>query len=176
MTADKIIVVCKKFLPALISLLLISFYSCDNIFSPKLDSNAPTSIITDQKTVDGVFQNFQYAYTFKDTTVYGNLLDEQFVFIYRDYNSGFDISWDRPTEMRTTNGLFQNAQKLEVIWNNIIFEGGDSLVKNVKRSFNLTITFNPSDVIRLNGFADMNLIRASTNDVWKIIRWRDETF
>ncbi len=166
----------KKISSAFIFLLLISVYSCDNIFSPKLDSSGTASILTDQKTIDGVFQNFQYAYTFKDTTVYGNLLDEKFVFIYRDYNSGFDISWDRPTEMRTTNGLFQNAQKLEVIWNNIIFEGGDSLVKNVKRSFNLTITFNPSDVIRLNGFADMNLIRTSANDVWKIIRWRDETF
>ncbi|MBS1519154.1 MAG: hypothetical protein JSS91_13800 [Bacteroidetes bacterium] len=150
--------------------------SCENIFSPRLDNNTPASIITDQKTVEGVFQNFKYAYTFKDTTVYGNLLDDQFVFIYRDYSLGYDISWDRNTEMRTTSGLFQNSQKLEVIWNNIIFEGGDSLSKNVKRSFNLTITFNPSDVIRLNGFADMNLVRNSSNDVWKIIRWRDETF
>ena len=166
----------KFFFPIAIIVTLISFASCENIFSPKLDLSTSTSIITDQKTVEGVFQNFKYAYTFEDTTVYGNLLGEQFLFIYRDYNSGFDISWDRATEMRTTNGLFQNAQKLEVVWNNIIFEGGDSLVRNVKRSFNLTITFNPSDVVRLNGFADMNLVRPSTNDVWKIIRWRDETF
>lgn len=152
------------------------FYSCENIFSPKLDLNTPTEILTDQKTIDGLFQNFKYAYTFKDTTVYGNLLDANFIFIYRDYTSGFDVSWDRATDMRTTNGLFQNSQKLEVIWNNIIFQNGDSLSQNVKRSFNLTITFNPSDVIRLNGFVDMNMQRNSTGDVWKIIRWRDESF
>lgn len=176
MNTDEIKYHIKKIFPAAAVILLIIFSSCENIFSPKLDNSTPATIITDQKTIEGVFQNFKYAYTFTDTTVYGNLLSEEFVFIYRDYNSGFDITWDRATEMRTTNGLFQNSQKLEVIWNNIIFEGGDSLIRNVKRSFNLTITFNPSDVVRLNGFVDMNLARLSTADVWKIIRWRDETF
>jgi len=156
--------------------LIIAFSSCDNIFSPGLDTSTPTSILTDQRTVEGLFQNFKYAYTFKDTTVYGNLLTEDFIFIYRDYESGFDVSWDRATDMRTTNGLFQSAQKLDVVWNNIIFQGGDSLNQNIKRSFNLTITFNPSDVTRLNGFVDMNLFRLSAEDVWKIQRWRDESF
>lgn len=162
----------------LYAILLISLncLSCENIFSPKLDESTPTSILTDQKTVEGVFQNFKYAYTFKDSTVYGNLLNEDFVFTYRDYGSGFDVSWDRATDMRTTNGLFQNSQKIEVVWNNIIFQGGDSLDQNVKRSFNLTITFNPGDIIRVNGFADMNFHRNSSDNVWKIIRWRDESF
>ncbi len=155
---------------------LILLSSCDNIFAPGVDSSSEASILTDQKTVEGLFQNFKYAYTFKDTAVYGNLLNEDFVFIYRDYESGFDVSWDRPTEMRTTNGLFQSAQKLEIVWNNIVFQGGDSLVQNVKRSFNLTITFNPSDITRINGFVDMNIVRSSTENVWKIQRWRDESF
>ncbi len=160
-------------IPALMALI---FLSCDNIFSPKLDLSSPSNILTDQKTIDGAFQNFKYAYTFKDTTVYGNLLAEDFVFTYRDYESGFDVSWDRATEMRTTSGLFANAQKLEVVWNNIIYQGGDSLLQNVKRSFNLTITFNPSDVVRLNGFADMTFSRPAEDQVWKLIRWRDESF
>ncbi|MEO8447006.1 MAG: hypothetical protein ABI528_05890 [bacterium] len=160
----------------IVIVLLTGLSSCDNIFSPGLDTSTPTTIITDQKTVEGLFQNFKYAYTFKDTTVYGNLLSEDFVFTYRDYESGFDVSWDRPTEMRTTHGLFQSAQKLDVVWNNIIFQGGDSLDLNIKRSFNLTITFNPSDIARLNGFVDMNLHRQSTDAVWKIKRWRDESF
>ncbi|MBK6875701.1 MAG: hypothetical protein IPG99_04370 [Ignavibacteria bacterium] len=159
-----------------VALITGSFISCDNIFAPGLDETTPASILTDQKTIDGLFQNFKYAYTFKDTTVYGNLLGEDFVFTYRDYVSGFDVSWDRATEMRTTNGLFNNAQKLDVVWNNIIFQGGDSLIQNVKRSFNLTITFNPSDIVRLNGFADMTMTRNATADVWKIMRWRDESF
>lgn len=167
----------KILLPVFVTFtLVIITSSCENIFSPSLDNSTAASILTDQKTVEGVFLNFKYAYTFKDTIVYGNLLTEDFIFIYRDYESGFDISWDRPTEMRTTNGLFQSAQKLEVVWNNIIFQGGDSLDQNVKRSFNLTITFNPNDVTRLNGFVDMNLHRNSVDGIWKINRWRDESF
>jgi hypothetical protein len=161
-----------------IAVLLIAagICSCDNLFSPKIDNSSPSSIITDQTTVEGLFQNFKYAYTFKDTTVYGELLAPDFIFIYRDYEHGFDVSWDRQTDMRTTNGLFQNAQRLDVIWNNIIFQSGDSLNQSVKRSFNLTITFNPGDIIRINGFADMTLTRPDASSKWKIKKWRDESF
>lgn len=168
---------CKKYLLLLTGLIVfISIQSCDNLFSPKLDTSAPSEIITDQKTIEGLFKNFKYSYTFKDTSVYSALLTDDFVFTYRDYVLGYDVSWDKPTEIRTTNGLFQNAQKLEVVWNNIITQFGDSLNVSLRRSFNLAITFNPNDVIRLNGFADMNLTRPTSDDKWKIRKWRDESF
>ena len=57
--------------------------SCTNPFAPKLDYElgSGTSLISDQSTIEGIFQNLQYAYTFKDTTIYGNLLSEKF-YIY----------------------------------------------------------------------------------------------
>lgn len=154
---------------------LTGIYSCENIFSPKIDNTNSTSILTDQKTIDGLFQNFKYSYTFKDTSVYSDLLTTDFIFTYRDYESGFDVSWDKQTDMKTTSGLFNNSQKLEVIWNNTVFQEGDSLSYNVRRSFNLTITFNPSDIIHLYGFVDMKMKRPSVNDKWRIYNWRDET-
>ncbi|MBI5403228.1 MAG: hypothetical protein HY959_07485 [Ignavibacteriae bacterium] len=155
---------------------LLVFSSCENIFAPKLDNSTSAPIISDQTTVDGVFKNFKYAYTFKDTSVYSNLFTDDFIFTYRDYALGYDVSWDKPTELRTTNGLFQNSQKLEIIWNNIILQVGDSLHQTLKRSFNLTITFNPSNIIRLNGFADMSLIKNTTDNRWRIYKWKDESF
>lgn len=167
----------KKYLLFIfIAVLILSLYSCDNLFSPKLDTSTSTEIITDQKTIDGLFQNFKYSYTFKDTSVYSGLLTDDFVFTYRDYVLGYDVSWDKQTDIRTTNGLFQNAQKLEVVWNNIITQFGDSLNVSLRRSFNLSITFNPSDILRLNGFADMTLVRSTPDDKWKIRKWRDESF
>ena len=167
----------KKYLVFLFCLsIIVTIQSCDNLFSPKLDTSTSSEIITDQKTIDGLFKNFKYSYTFKDTSVYSELLTDDFVFTYRDYVLGYDVSWDKHTEIRTTNGLFQNAQKLEVVWNNIITEFGDSLNVSLRRSFNLAITFNPSDIIRLNGFADMTLIRNTSGDKWKIRKWRDESF
>jgi len=162
-------------IPVTLTLLIFCLQSCENIFSPKLDNSPPSSILTDQKTVSGLFQNFIYSYTFKDTNVYSYLLTDDFVFTYRDYASGFDVSWDKYTDMKTTAGLFLNTQKLELIWNNIIYQSGSDTLQSIKRSFNLTITFNPSDIIRLNGFVDMTLVKFS-DGVWKIRRWKDESF
>ena len=86
---------------------------CFNPFAPRIDnSSTNTNILSDQKTIDGVFQNFTYAYTFKDTTIYGQLLTDDFIFTYFDYDLGIQVTWDRPTEMKTTHGLFQNTQQL----------------------------------------------------------------
>jgi hypothetical protein len=122
-----------------------------------------------------VFQNFQYAYTFKDTTIYGKLITENFIFTYRDYEVGFDVSWGREEEMKTTYGLFQNSQRLDLIWNNIILSSVDTLTANIVRGFNLTITFNPTDVIRIDGRVNMALKRETGESRWQISRWIDES-
>jgi hypothetical protein len=157
-------------------LTLATINGCFNPFSPGIDNSISNeNIISDQKTTEGVFQNFKYAYTFKDTSIYGQTLAPDFVFTYFDYDLGVNISWDRATDMRTTEGLFTNTQELRLIWNNTVFEEGDSLNVNVKRGFNLSITFNPNDVINFYGFVDMDLTRPTTDDKWKIKLWKDLT-
>ena len=158
-------------------LFLIIGYACTNPFAPKydedFDNNTPP--ISDQTTIEGVFQNFQYAYTFKDTLIYGNLIASDFVFTYRDYENGFDVSWGRDEEMRTTNGLFTNSERLDLIWNNILLSTVDSLDANIVRSFNLNITFNPTDVVRVDGRVNMLLKKDPISKKWRITRWLDES-
>ncbi len=154
----------------------ILMLSCTNPFAPKLSDKLPTITgLGDQHTVEGIFQNFKYAYQFKDTLTYGQLLAPDFTFTYRDYDKGIDNSWGRDQDMLTTAGLFQAAQRLEIVWNEVVTSIGDSVVKDISRGFNLTITFSPTDVLRLNGRVDLRLRRQSANDVWKIVRWRDES-
>lgn len=129
-------------------------------------------MISDQKSVEGVFQNFKYAYSFKDTLIYSQLLNKNFAFSYRDYDLGTDISWGRDEEMKVTYGLFQNTQRLDLIWNNIVSINGDST--RIIRSFNLTITFNPTDIIFVDGRVNLELTK-DTNNKWKIMRWIDES-
>lgn len=150
---------------------------CKNPFAPSFDDSggSSNSVISDQKTIEGVFQNFQYAYAVKDTSIYGNLLNGDFTFIYRDYDQGFDVSWGRDEDMKTTYGLFENAQQLDLIWNNIVLSVQDSLSANIVRGFNLTITFNPTDVIRLDGRVNLLLSRSTTDSKWQIIKWTDES-
>ena len=152
-------------------------YSCTNPFAPSFDedydNNRPP--ISDLTTIEGVFQNFQYAYTFKDTLIYGELIGADFVFTYRDYEAGFDISWGRDDEMRTTFGLFENSQRLDLIWNNIVLSTIDSLDANIVRSFNLNITFNPTDVVRVDGRVNLSLRQDPDTKRWRITRWLDES-
>lgn len=151
--------------------------SCFNPFSPALDENPINTdgLISDQMNVEGVFKNFQYSYAFKDTTIYGQLLSKDFSFVYRDYDRGVDVSWGREEDVRITNAFFNSIQKVDLIWNNIIATAEDSLSANVVRGFNLTITFNPTDVIRIDGRVNLSLERNSTSDKWLINRWKDES-
>lgn len=153
-------------------------YAC-NPFAPALTTGVGNNaIITDQTTDDGVFENFRYAYIFKDTVVYGNLLDNNFTFIYRNYNQegvGVDNSWGRDEDMITTSRLFSACQSLDLIWNEKIISVGDDLLRDISRSFTLTVVFSPTDVIPVQGRAYFRLTRSTADAPWKILIWRDES-
>jgi len=159
---------------AIIALCWSPLCGCLNPFAPGRD-DAPAETGCDQKSIEGLFRCFQTAYAFRDTTSYGQLIAPDFVFVYRDYDIGIDITWGRDTEMRSTYNLFQNAQKIDLIWNNITSTSIDSTRVNVVRGFNLTITFNPSDIERVDGYANLTMERARITDPWMIVRWRDES-
>jgi hypothetical protein len=162
----------RTFLLALVTAL--STNGCLNPFAPGSD-NSPAQSSCDPTSIEGVFRCFQSAYNYRDTTAYGQLLNPDFIFVYRNYDLGIDVTWGRDEEMRTTYGLFQNAQNFDLIWNNIISTSTDSISVNVVRGFNLTITFNPSDIERVDGYANLTFERPRVTDPWRIVRWRDES-
>ena len=149
--------------------------SCVNPFAPKLDVNLQAVLCNDLTNVENVLCTFRNAYAFKDTTLYGTIIGSDFTFIYRDYDRGVDVSWGRDIEMRSTYGLFQSVQSLTLIWNAEIPIVESDSVRSIQRAFNLTVTFNPSDVERVDGNAILTFARPGVNDSWKIIRWRDES-
>jgi len=157
-------------------LILFSLYACENPFAPRLSNNSGTkSILGDQTTINGLFENFRYAYIFKDTIVYGNLLDDEFKFIFRNYEKGIDEFWGRTEEMITTSRLFLATKSIDLTWNDITNSVGDSLNNDISRAFNLKIVFSDTDIINIYGRVNMRLSRKSTNQVWKIKQWRDES-
>ena len=154
---------------------MIFICGCVNPFAPKLDKelNPDGTLISDQKTVEGVFENLQISYTFADTTIYGALLSPDFTFSFIDYNlGGVSVTWGREEEMRATHGLFKNSQRLDLIWNNIIAVNSDST--NIIRSFNLTVTFNPTSIDFAEGKVNLTL-RKNEDEKWQITRWVDES-
>jgi hypothetical protein len=156
---------------------LCAFNACKNPFAPALNDSVglANTPLGDQHTIDGVFQKFAYAYAYKDTTIYGEMLADNFTFVFRDYDLNADVSWGRDVEMHSTSGLFQNAQNLNLVWNNILLQSGDSLQTTVARSFNLTITFNPEDIVFITGNAQLTLNRPNVDSVWQLTYWRDNS-
>lgn len=150
---------------------------CKNPFSPAFNANPSSSgsTISDLKTINGVFQNFQYAYTFKDTIIYGQFISPNFTFTYRDYDKGYNVSWGRDDEMKTTYGLFQNTQRLDLVWDQTVLSSVDSLSANIVRAFNLTVTFNPTDVVTVDGRVNLSLRKNPTTGKWAITQWIDES-
>lgn len=154
---------------------LTGIISC-NPFAPAIsDEEGENTTLGDQRTVEGVFQNFRYAYLFKDTLTYGRLLAPEFTFIYRDYDAGIDKSWGRDQDMIATAGLFQASQNLDLVWNDIVLATGDSVLQDISRGFNLSITFSPTDIVRLQGRVNLRIRRNLPTEPWIITRWRDES-
>lgn len=167
-----------RFKNIIISLLFqaLVLVSCTNPFAPELaDLKSEKPLFSDQTTIQGVFDNFRLAYQFKDTMLYGKLLDDNFVFSYRNYDKGIDNNWGRNEDMITTNGLFRAAQSLDLIWNDVIISAGDSLIQDISRGFTLTIVFNPNDIISVQGRVVLTMKRDSVSRPWKIAVWRDES-
>ena len=155
-------------------LILLLFGSCMNPFAPKL-VEGKQSIITDQKYINGVFDNFRYAYIFRDTTVYGKLLTNDFTFTYRNYERNVDVTWGRDEDMLTTSGLFSAAQSVDLTWNEIVVAIGDSSTMDISRGFSLTVIFDPTYTEQVQGRASLRLVRKSPGDIWQISRWLDES-
>lgn len=103
------------------------------------------------------------------------MLNGDFYFSFRNYDKGIDDGWGRDEDMKVTSSLFQNAERLDLIWDNIVLSSIDTLSANIERGFNLTISFNQTDVIRIDGRVYLKLDRASIASAWKITNWIDES-
>lgn len=150
---------------------------CSNPFAPKLDDSHTENgtALGDQRTIRGVFQNIQYAYTYRDTVIYGNLLHPDFQFRYYNSDRATEASFNRDEEMRITHNLFKGADQIDLQWNDILRQDGDSLEQTVTRSYNLKVVLPPNEVFRIDGRATLQLVRNSPSDVWLIRLWRDDS-
>ncbi len=162
----------------IITFALLSIFfseSCVNPFAPGLEPKSISDVCPPLSETDGIFCTFSNAYAFKDTSLYSSILGDNFTFIYRDYENSVDVTWGHDDEMRTTYGLFNNAQQLSLIWNTIVSQNISEFDATILRAFTLSITFNPSDIIRIEGYANIKLKRPAISKPWKIVQWRDES-
>ena len=160
----------------IITLMLLA--DCLNPFAPKLvDSLKLDLLITEQETPEEVLQNFKYAYTFKDSSLYSNLLDSSFVFLYFDPNygsSGRFVSWGRDVDLLTTGRLFRNFSIIDLIWHSTIYSFEEEDFAELSKSFHLNLT-TKDETISITGNAIFSFRKSQKDAKWRIVRWKDES-
>ncbi len=153
--------------------------SCLNPFAPELLNEHSNSdlIITEQKTPQEVLQNFRYAYIFKDSLLYSELLDSSFVFVYFDPDigtSGQFVSWGRDLDLKTTGRMFRSFDVIDLVWNSTIYESVQETTGQITKSFNLTILTQDDD-IQVAGAAVFSFRKSIGVNKWRIVKWKDES-
>ena len=161
-----------------IFVLSLLLFSCLNPFAPKLDRNGQKGLVlTEQASAEEVLVNFVYAYTFKDSLVYADLLDSSFVFVYFDPNlgsSGRFVSWGRDVDLQTTGRLFRNFDTITLTWNSTVYESIKESEAELSKTLQLNLFGGEGD-FSLTGNAIFNFKKCAYDGKWRITRWKDES-
>lgn len=156
--------------------------SCVNPFAPALDEGGPAAdLLTDQSTPEKALANFKYAYIFKDSLLYANLLDSAFVFQYFDPEqgaSGLFVSWTRETELKTTGRLLRTFDAINLEWLNTVFSSRDVVdsdtLETISKSFQLDLA-DADFRFSVSGFALFKFRRSKGDAKWRIVQWVDKS-
>jgi hypothetical protein len=158
--------------------IIIIHFSCLNPFAPGLTSSGDqSSILTAQKTPEEVLTNFRYAYVFRDSLTYSDVLDSSFLFISKNYSTTppTNLNWGRDVDIKTTIGLFRHYNVLELNWGEIRAPYPETdtieMTSRIKLTFQLTLD-GGRDVPTIKGEADFKFVKNSAG-IWRISRWED---
>ena len=177
----------KLFIGAMLAAGLAT-WSCLNPFAPALDDGSLTAdLITAQLTPEEVLTNFKYAYNFRDSLLYADVLDNEFVFQYFDPDqgaSGIFVSWTRETDLRTTGRLLRTFDSINLEWLNTFnprldtLRGDNGEIKSVlaslSKSFQLSLNSN-SFSFSVSGFATFTMRQSKSDSKWRIVQWVDKS-
>jgi len=130
--------------------IILLFLSACNIFSPEYDNFENILPAGNSSTIDGLMKNFVHSYTFKDSFLYEEILDEDFVFEYD--NEGVYESWTKDEDILITKKMFRNFKKIDLVFNSVFPIGTSMQDTTVYSSF--VIGFYSGDVImNLTGYS-----------------------
>jgi hypothetical protein len=161
---------------------------CFNPFSPSVTGPSVLKPIAHQIDPDSVLYNFKYSYENRDSIVYEDCLDEDFVYTYWDQDDIqgiFETELMRSDDLRVTRALFRSFDdvsldrwKVQPAPDSVDSITGETWKARVVR-YDLLVWDTDGDrdyeSYSASGSAEF-LFRQSKNDnLWRIIRWIDRT-
>jgi hypothetical protein len=183
----------RIYLLFLISSLVALGFGCFNPFAPSVVGPGTIKPIAPQTDPDSVLHNFKYAYENRDSIVYENCLDKDFIFIYWDQaevgegETEQTIPRDgRGGDLWVTKALFRVFDDIRLdTWivtpapDSVDSVGGDTL-KNRNVTFYLSLWDTDGDYdfqhLGAAGFAEFMFRKSKEDNLWRIIRWEDKLY
>jgi hypothetical protein len=163
--------------------------SCFNPFSPSVVGPGTIKPIAVQTDPDSVLHNFKYAYENRDSIVYENCLDKDFIFIYKDQDEieQRDVEIEIPRDGRggdlyVTKALFRAFDDIRLdTW--IVTSAPDSLGEEIWKRRNVTFHLSLRDIdgdydfqhLEATGFAEFMFRKSEEDHLWRIVRWIDKS-
>jgi len=182
----------KRFLICLIFVILaIYVYNCQNPFSPPMVGPGKLVPVARQTDPDSVLYNLKYSYEYRDSLVYENCLDKDFIFFYKDQEEGqlveveFQVPRDgRGGDIYRTNRLFKvfDDIRLDTWIVDPLAPAVDPITEEEyegrKVIFHLSLRDIDGDYnyqhLEATGFAEFRF-KISEDGSWRIIRWYDRS-
>ncbi len=159
-------------------LALCNAISCVNPFAPRLDEgNLIGEVVTPQSTPEEVLTNFRYAYTFRDSLLYADVLDSAFVFQYFDPDqgpSGLFVSWTREVDLLATGRLLRSFDIINLEWLDTIYTLREGENEILAKSFRLDLS-SADFGFSAAGFAIFTFRMNPRDRKWRIVRWVDQS-
>ena len=172
--------------PALLALAGLALaVGCFNPFSPSVIGPGLLKPIAPQIDPDSVLYNFKYAYENRDSIVYENCLDEEFIYEYLDQDEIqriVETELLRSEDLRVTKAIFRLFDEIRLDeWR--VTAAPDSVGEEVwkvrKVSYNLLLWDTDGDYdyqsLQAIGSADFLFRPSEKDDLWRIVRWIDRT-
>lgn len=178
----------RIYLLSLIFCLLPLWSGCFNPFSPSVIGPSAIKPIAPQVDPDSVLHNFKYAYENRDSIVYENCLDKDFIFIYKDQDEiegeiVVSIPRDgRGGDLYVTKALFRVFDDIRLdTW--IVVPSPDSVGEEIWKRRNVTFHLSLRDTdgdydfqhMEATGFAEFMFRQSEEDNLWRIVRWIDES-
>jgi len=176
------------YLLLLILILLALAVSCFNPFSPSVVGPSVLRPIAAQIDPDSVLYNFRYAYENRDSIVYENCLDEDFVYTYwdqQDIQGIVESEFLRSEDLRVTKDLFRvfddiSLDKWEV---EPAPDSLDSITGEIWKVRVVTYVLLVWDTdgdrnyesYSASGSAEFLFRKSEKDNLWRIVRWIDRT-
>lgn len=179
----------KIYLLSLVFSFVALGFGCFNPFSPSVVGPGTIKPIAVQTDPDSVLHNFKYAYENRDSIVYENCLDKDFIFIYKDQDEieQRDVEVEIPRDGRggdlyVTKALFRAFDDIRLdTW--IVTPAPDSLGEEIWKRRNVVFHLSLRDIdgdydfqhLEATGFAEFMFRKSEEDHLWRIVRWIDKS-